>query len=88
MAKYNSYKELAEAFRSGALPTGKMRPRKAGYFLMLDKGGTQNSLSYIPEEGMSDEENEKKQEECADIFEAPEGVEAMLDALGIPWDWC
>jgi hypothetical protein len=88
MAKYKTYKELADAFKSGELKAGKLRPRQPGYFLMLDKGGTENHLSYVPEEDMSDLEAERRQDECGEIFEAPDGVEPILEALGIPWDWC
>jgi len=76
--KYETYAELAAAFKSGEL--GK------GYFLMLDKGGTENSLNFYDED-LSDEENERKQEECSEMFECPE-LETVFADLGIPAEWC
>lgn len=77
--KYTTYKELVSAFKSGEL--GK------GYYLMLDKGGCENHLTFH-DKGLSEEENEKKQEGCRDIFDTEYGIESVFDALEIPWEWC
>ncbi len=47
--KYANYAELAAAFKSGEL--GK------GYYLMLDKGGTENCLNFYDKD-LSDEDND------------------------------
>jgi hypothetical protein len=77
--KYKNYTELATAFKSGELPKG--------YYLLLDKGGNENRLTFYDCE-LSDEENERRQGACNEIFEPPYGVEAIFDALGIPYEWC
>ncbi len=78
--KYNTYKQLADAFKSGELDKNK-------YFLMLDKGGTENSICYIGDENMSDEELDNMYDECRNLFDCPE-IEDVFDALEIPWEWC
>lgn len=76
--KYNTYAELAAAFKSGEL--GK------GYYLMLDKGAHENCLSFRDDD-LSDEENERRQDECADWFGEPE-IEELFSLAGIPAEWC
>lgn len=77
-AKYTTYKQLADAFASGKLTKH--------HYLMLDKGATENSLNYYnPEE--SDEENERKQDQCAYLFDCPE-IETVFADFGIPAKWC
>lgn len=78
--KYKTYAELAAAFKSGELGRG--------YFLMLDKGGCENSLSFH-DPLLSDEDNEREDEKCRDLFDG-DGVriETAFTALGIPWGWC
>lgn len=84
MPKYTTYKQLSEAFRSGELGEH--------YYLMLDKSGCSNSLNYY-DENASDEENERHQEACRDIFDFDEDgdttpIESACDALGIRHEWC
>jgi len=82
MPKYKTYSELSAAFKAGA-------PDLNGYFIMLDKGGTENCLSWRYNESLSEAENAAKSEAAGDLFEEPAGsVEAMLEALGIPCEWC
>jgi hypothetical protein len=76
--KYGDYVELAAAFKSGEL--GK------GYLLVLDKGGTENTLTFYDPD-LSEEENGRRQDECAELFNPDFGVEPMLEALGIPFEW-
>jgi hypothetical protein len=76
--KYSNYAELAAAFKSGEL--------SKHYYLMLDKGGTENSLNYF-DPNASDEENEKMQNGCAELFGGDHDIETVFDALGIPWLW-
>ena len=86
--KYKNYAELALAFKSGKLPSAPDTVGKPiGYYIMLDKGGCQNSLNFYDPK-LSDEENEKRQEGCSEIFDPPEGVEPLFEALGIPCEWC
>lgn len=76
--KYNNYAELAAAFKSGELTEH--------HYLMLDKGANENSLNYYnPAE--SEEENERKQEECGPWLADIEVTDAFT-ALGIRWQWC
>lgn len=78
--KYKNYTELSAAFKSGEL--GK------GYYMMMDKGGSSNSLNFY-DDTLSDEENEKRQEECGKLFnwQYGEHIEALYEALGIPCEW-
>ena len=86
--KYKNYAELALAFKSGKLPSAPDKAGKPiGYYIMLDKCGCQNSLNFYDPK-LSDEENEKRQEGCSEIFDPPEGVEPLFEALGIPCEWC
>ena len=88
MAKYKNYSEIAAAFKSGKLQSAKDKTGKiTGYYIMLDKGGCENSLNFYDPK-LSDEENEKRQEGCSAIFDPPDGVEALFEALGIPCEWC
>lgn len=88
MPKYKTYAEIAAAFRSGELQNGTDEDgNRAGYYIMLDKGGCENSLNFYDPK-LSDRENERLQEGCHDIFSPPEGVEALFEALGIPCEWC
>lgn len=79
--KYKNYTELAAAFKSGELDKH--------YYMMLDKGGSECSLSYFNEDA-SDEENDRKSNECQDLFnyEYDEHIEALFEALGIRAEWC
>lgn len=79
MAKYKNYIELAEAMKSGEL--------NEHYYLMLDKGGTENSLCYYDEKA-SDRENEEKQEECSNLFEGVDDPLTMFRSMGIRAEWC
>ncbi len=76
---YQSYAELSAAFKSGELDKH--------YYLMLDKGGTENSLCYHNPE-LSDEENDRKQDECSAMFPGEHEIESAFEALGIPAQWC
>ena len=81
--KYTTYHELSKAFASGEIG--------ANYYLMLDKGGCSNSLNYY-DENASDEENERQQDACRDLFHFDEDgdkapIESACDALGIPCQW-
>lgn len=87
MPRYNSYKELANAFKSGELRSRIEDGKRVGYYIMLDKGGCQNSLNFY-DPALSDMENESRQEGCREIFDAREGVEQLFDALEIPHEWC
>jgi hypothetical protein len=78
--KYNTYRELADAFKSGELDSTK-------YFLMLDKGGTENALCYKWDNNLSDEENDENQDKAYGLFDCPE-IEDAFTALEIPWEWC
>lgn len=77
-AKYTTYKQLGEAFASGELTKY--------HYLMLDKGATENCLNYYNPDG-SDEENEKMQDECSELFDCPD-IETSFADLGIPTKWC
>lgn len=79
MAKYNNYAELASAFKSGELDEH--------YYLMLDKGGTENCLNYFNPD-LTDEENEKRQEECDRLFHATDDPKEMFESMGIRCKWC
>lgn len=84
MAKYKNYTQLAAAFKSGKLD-------KKKYFMMLDKSGTECSLSAHYDGKLSEEENEKLQEVCSDLFSPSGGdlpIEQALKCLGIPSEWC
>lgn len=76
-----SYAELAVAFNSGALS-------RDHYVLVLDKGGTENHLAYRgPIE--NDEHCDRMHDEACAIFRSNDGsIEGMLEALGIPHEWC
>lgn len=76
---YKTYAELAAAFKSGEL--------NEHYYLMLDKGGSENSLNYYDKDA-SDEENERKQEECGEMFPGDHPIEEIFEAAGIPVQWC
>lgn len=80
MKTYNTYKELADAFKSGELD-------KDHYFLMLDKGGTENCLCYMGDDSMDDEEIDFHSDRATKMFNCPE-IEDAFTALGIPWEWC
>jgi hypothetical protein len=56
------------------------------YYLMLDKGGTENSLNYY-NPALSDEELERKQEECSELFVGPDDPRAMFESMGIRCEW-
>lgn len=83
--KYKNYAELSAAFKSGEL--------RKGYYMMLDKGGTANSLNFY-DDMLSDDENEKLQEECDGLFNFLEDdhecghIGALYETLGIPCEWC
>lgn len=84
MAKYTTYTELSEAFKSGELGHG--------YHLQLDKGGDSNVLNFY-DALLSDQENEQRQEACAEIFQFDRNsnelpIEALLTLVGIPFEWC
>lgn len=79
MPKYANYAELAAAFKSGEL--GK------GYYLMLDKRGTENCLCFH-DESLSDEENDEKSDECSDLFTQPDDMLEVFTSMGIPSKWC
>ncbi len=80
MPKYKNYAELAAAFKSGEL--------KKGYYLMLDKSGTENSLSFY-DSALTDSENEILQDGCRELFDGDnQKIESAFDALGIPNEWC
>lgn len=79
MPKYANYAELAAAFKSGELDEH--------YYLMLDNGGTENCLNYW-DKNASDEENERKQEECSSLFDPGDDPKAMFEAMGIRCKWC
>lgn len=88
MPEFTTYEEVAAAFKSGALENGTdAKGRRTGYYIMLDKGGCENSLSFY-DPNLSDRENERRQDECNKIFEPPYGVEPLFKALGIPCEWC
>ncbi len=76
MAKYNSYSELAAAFKSGELDSS--------YVLVLDKGCTWNTLCRNPDESLSDEENDKRQDEAMALFDGRRSPTELFSALGIP----
>lgn len=79
---YKNFAELSEAFKTGELD-------KDRYYMMLDKGGTENCLNYRGAPGESDEEIERKQEECGKIFNPGENqIEALFKTLGIPTENC
>ena len=78
--KYTTYKELADAFKSGELDRNK-------YFLMLDKGGTENTLCCMCDENATDEEIDRMYDEARYLFRCPE-LEDVFNALEIPWEWC
>lgn len=77
--KYKNYAELSAAFKSGEL--------SKGYFLMLDKGGTENSLCFA-DDSLSDEEVDKINDKCGDLFSGDQPIESIFEALGIPAEWC
>lgn len=79
MPKYKTYGELAAAFKSGELDQY--------YYLMLDKGGTENSLNYYNPE-LSDAALEAKQAECSELFNCDNDMEQVFKSLGIPCEWC
>lgn len=81
MPKYNNYTELAAAFKSGELSSD-------NYFLRLDKGGTENSLCWIDDPELSDDENAAKSDECRELFDGDQSIETVFEALGIPCEWC
>jgi hypothetical protein len=79
--KYKNYAELSAAFKSGELDSN--------YYIMLDKGGADASLCYY-NSSFSDEENEKKGDECSTLFN-PEYSRHIFDlyaALGIRAERC
>ncbi len=78
--KYKTYKELSDAFKSGELDRNKC-------FLMLDKGGSENSLSYRWDDNLSDRVNDALMDDVRDLFDCPE-IEDVFTALEIPWEWC
>ena len=79
---YKNYAELAAAFKSGELGPE--------YYLMLDKGGTSNSLSRHHDDKLSDQENDRLMDEASDMF--PNGddceIEEIFKMAGIPCEWC
>lgn len=80
--KYKTYAELSAAFKSGELD-------KSKYYIMLDKGGTENKFCcrYDPE--LSDAQNEDNDDRAMDIFITPDQeIEALFEALEIPAEWC
>jgi len=79
--KYKNYTELAAAFKSGEL--------SPHYYIMLDKGGADASLNYYDPKA-TDDENEKKQEECSALFNPmySEHIFDLYKALGIRAEWC
>lgn len=77
--KYKNYAELAQAFKSGEI--GK------GYYLMLDKGGTENCLNFY-DASLSDTENERRQMQCSELFSPTDDIEEMFTSMGIPCKWC
>jgi len=79
--KYKNYRELADAFASGELDRKK-------YFLMLDKGSTENRLCYRYETSESEEDFDQKSEECEKLFDGDRPVEELFEALGIPTEPC
>lgn len=81
MAKYKNYKQLSEAFKSGSLD-------KKKYYLMLDKGGTENSLCHIYNPSLSEAENEREDEKASKMFSGEHEIETVFEALGIPCEWC
>jgi hypothetical protein len=79
---YTTYKQLSEAFKCGELD-------KNLYFIMLDKGGTENSFCYRGRKGESEKEFDLKSEECREIFQpGDEEIESLFEALEIPAEWC
>jgi len=79
---YKNYKELSSAFKSGELD-----PKR--YFMMLDKGGRENSLCYRPHDDESEAEADLRSEECREIFKGGDNdIEELYEALGIPCEWC
>lgn len=77
---YKSYAELSAAFKSGELDRNK-------YYLMLDKGGTENSLSAHYDPNISDCENSILQEQAAAMFPGEHSIDTVFDALEIPCEW-
>lgn len=78
---YKNYKELAEAFKSGELD-------KKHYFLMLDKSGTENTLSRHYDDSISEVENDRLMEEAGKMFPGDHEIEEIFEAAGIPCEWC
>ena len=80
--KYKTYAELSAAFKSGELDP-------ACYFLVLDKGGTENHLRWH-KEGASDSERDRMNDECRKLFDGgrPDAIEELFAAAGIPCEWC
>lgn len=79
--KYANYAELAAAFKSGEL--------SPHYYIMLDKGGMDASLTYY-DKAASDEENERMNNGCKALFD-PEYCDHIFDlykSLGIRAEWC
>ena len=81
MKKYKSYKELSEAFKSGELDPNK-------YYLTLDKGGTENFLSWRWDDSLTDLENEKMQDKASRMWLQDPPIEELFEAAGIPCEWC
>lgn len=77
--KYANYAELAAAFKSGEL--------SEHYYLVLDKGGRENILRYH-DPAASEEENDRKQNGCSDLFDGDRRIEELFVALGIRAEWC
>jgi hypothetical protein len=77
--KYNSYAELAAAFKSGELDEH--------YYLMLDKGAQENCLCYS-NPALSDEENAKKSDEASAMWPGDPPIEGIFEAAGIRVEWC
>lgn len=78
---YKTYTELAAAFKSGELDPAK-------YYLMLDKGARENSLSRHYDDSLSEEENERLMDEASAMWPNDPEIEELFKIAGIPCEWC
>lgn len=72
--KYKTIIDLANAFKSGELGNG--------YSIAIDKGCEWSLTWYL--EDASEEEIERRQGECSDLFEGGDDITELFTALGIP----
>lgn len=82
-AKYTTIEQVSNAFINKELDS-------KSYFLMLDKGGADVTLCFRYNENLSEDENERLQEDAAKLVDISYGEPLMqaLKALKIPCEWC